>query len=98
MAMMAYLRDFFRVLNLPCKEHTRLLTRELDEPLSRGEQAGLRLHLLICRGCYRFKKQVRYLRSLIAADLKLLEQGAEMPAAVRERLSRMIRERTEPRP
>jgi hypothetical protein len=58
------LRDFFRVLNSPCREYAALFSRQLDEPLPRGVALAMRVHVLYCRGCARFRAQVRRLRDL----------------------------------
>lgn len=34
-----------------CKEATQLMSQDLDRKLSLVERLGLKLHLLICKGC-----------------------------------------------
>jgi hypothetical protein len=46
---------------LSCKEVTRLCSEEFERPLKLGEQASLRLHLVMCAGCANFRKQVQAL-------------------------------------
>lgn len=89
-----FLRDFTRTANQPCREQTRLISQSQDSPLSRGEAAGLRIHLLYCRGCKRFRQQVLRLRD-IAASMGRAEGATDgMPADVRERLdARLASER-----
>jgi hypothetical protein len=89
---MGYLRDIFRVLNLPCREHTALLSRQLDEPLAPGERLGLRLHLVYCRGCRMYRNQIVLLRSLAARLTEDLERGDVMPQDVRDRIARRAEE------
>jgi hypothetical protein len=84
--MIRFLGDMARVLNMPCRAHTELLTRQLDGPLSAGETFGLRLHLLICTGCRRFRSQIRRIRSIILSMQRETQDGPPMPQAVRERV------------
>lgn len=47
---------------LTCKEATRLLSQAQDGELPLAQRARLRFHLLLCRGCSNFKRQVEFLR------------------------------------
>ena len=46
---------------LSCRDSSELLSRSLDEPLPFGTRVGLRFHLLICRFCRRYGRQIRAL-------------------------------------
>jgi len=48
---------------LSCKDATRLASEKLDRELSLRERVALRAHLLICVGCARFEKQLRFMRT-----------------------------------
>lgn len=48
---------------LTCRQATHLLSERLDRPLSLRERLNLRVHLLICRGCRNFGRQMTFLRS-----------------------------------
>lgn len=50
---------------LTCRESSRLLSEDLDRPLSRAERMALRLHLALCRRCRRFARNVLALRDLL---------------------------------
>lgn len=54
-----------------CKEATLLAEKQLQQPLSRWERIGLRLHLLLCHFCRRYAKQSK------AIDKHLREMAAE---------------------
>lgn len=49
-------------LGLNCKEASRLLSRENDEPLPAPERARLRLHLVVCDACRNVEEQLSFLR------------------------------------
>jgi hypothetical protein len=50
-------------LKRTCKEATALLIAREDRALGRGDQLALRLHLLICKACPRFARQMLTLRN-----------------------------------
>lgn len=50
-----------------CKEATQLMSQGLDRRLSFRERMGLRLHLLICRGCEATEKHFSFLRTATEA-------------------------------
>lgn len=55
-----------------CQEATRLISEAQDRPLAVGEHTGVRLHLMICVNCRRFKAQMGVLRQATG----LLASGA----------------------
>ena len=79
-----------RVLTMRCREHTALFSRQLDSPLSRGEAFGLRIHILYCGGCRRFREHLRHLQSLGQTLSRQAEMESGLPADVRERLNARI--------
>lgn len=51
-------------LSPSCREATRLQSEAMDRPLSLRKRIGLRLHLMLCRWCRRYGKQIGFLRSV----------------------------------
>lgn len=47
-----------------CKEATRLQSEALDRPLGLRQRIGLRIHLILCKWCRRYGKQIGFLRSV----------------------------------
>jgi len=45
-----------------CREVTELVLLGEERPLSLGERLAVRMHLLICKACPRFLKQVQLMR------------------------------------
>lgn len=82
--MIGFVRDVFRVLGMPCREHTALFSKQLDEALPPGIAAGLRIHILYCGGCKKFRAQIRRLRDLTVAIGQNLDSGEAMPKTVRD--------------
>ena len=62
--MIGFVREVIRVLGMPCREHVALFSKQLDEPLPLGTAAGLRIHILYCGGCKKFRAQIRRLHDL----------------------------------
>lgn len=90
--MIGYVRDVGRVLSLPCREHTKLFTRQIDEPLSGGVAMGLRIHILYCTGCSRFRRQIQRLHELTGTIGREVNSGEGLPVPVRERVTTRIGE------
>lgn len=54
-------------LSPSCKEAARLQSLALDHPLRPRQRIGLRIHLILCKWCRRYGRQIRFIR---AAALK----------------------------
>ncbi|UUM26632.1 zf-HC2 domain-containing protein [Acinetobacter colistiniresistens] len=52
---------------LTCRQATQLLSEKQDRPLLLREQTHLQLHLLACRSCRRYGKQIKNLSQLAQA-------------------------------
>lgn len=44
---------------LNCRQATENISAQLDDVLSPGERRALRVHLVICRNCRRYLRQMR---------------------------------------
>jgi hypothetical protein len=54
-------------LRRTCREVTHLVLEGEDRTLTIGERVVLRLHLMACRACPRFVRQVRFMREAMRA-------------------------------
>ena len=89
--MMNWITKTIRALSLNCKEAVRLQSDALDRPLSPAQRAGLRLHLLLCKWCRRYGRQIKFLR-IVARDCDHVREPAQpLPAAARERIRRALK-------
>ena len=61
-AIIARLKSGLNSLSPTCREATRLQSEALEHPLAPMRRLGLWLHLLICKWCRRYGRQVRFLR------------------------------------
>ena len=74
-------------LSPSCHEATRLQSEAMDRRLPLRKRVGLRIHLILCRWCRRYGKQIRFLRQAA------YEHSDELVEAVPQRLSAEARER-----
>lgn len=82
---------------LSCKEAIQLITQAMDRPLRWKDRLGLWFHILMCRYCYRFYKQIHWLRLICKNESKafeneLLKQDS-LPSEARDRIAEKITER-----
>ena len=54
----------WKVLTLPCREAARLTSESLDRPLPAHDRLAVRLHILVCVSCRRYRRQVLALRRI----------------------------------
>ena len=47
---------------LSCKDVTKLLSEAMDRSLPLGKRIGVRFHLLICKFCARYERQLLLIR------------------------------------
>lgn len=81
---------------MSCKEATRLVSLSMDTSLPVGRRLGLRLHILICKGCARFERQLLSIRALLrrsgVASALLERRGEEaLSEEARERIRNSLR-------
>lgn len=86
----------WRMLNLPCREMTRLASESLDHELGALEWCALRSHMLYCKACRRFLRQILFLRRALKRLATRVETddalpGPELPSEVRERIKAALR-------
>lgn len=94
------LKNIIRILTLTCDQAAELLSHAQDGPLKRSERWALSFHLLICRLCRKYNRQLKLLRAILtrmaepwmddAAAPPLLDP--EQSQAFQSRLSEKIRE------
>jgi hypothetical protein len=91
------LSNIWRLLNLPCREISELVSLSLDDDLPRAERLAVTVHLLYCKACRRFRRQALTLKSAMArlASDPSAARLAEIPhltSEARGRIKRSLRE------
>ena len=84
-------------LSLNCKEAARLQSEALDHKLAFRKRLGLRIHLMICKWCCRYGKQVRFLRDAAREHPDKVSEPApeKLSDEARERIKRKLRAESE---
>lgn len=83
---------------LSCKDVTQLVSESLDGKLSLRRRLTVRLHLLMCKFCSRFRRQMLFL-SRVARDERLAEEtephrpGEGLSPDARSRLKQLLKDR-----
>jgi len=89
----AALKTVLRTLSPHCREASRLQSDAFDQSLSLPQQFGLRVHLLLCKWCRRYGKQIRFLRRAAHEHSEALTEAAphSLSPEARERLKQSLR-------
>jgi hypothetical protein len=77
-------------LNLNCREASRAQSEAMDHPLPPAKAAGLRLHLLICRWCRRYGRQIRFLRDASQRQETPKDSPKLLSQEARERMKKLL--------
>lgn len=78
-----------------CKTVTRMVSESMDTELPWGQRMKMRMHLIMCKYCSRFKRQLDLLRK---ASQSLASHPAEpdassvLPQDVRDHIKKALRE------
>jgi len=88
---MSWISKTLRVLSPNCQEAVRLQSDALDRPLSPAKRLGLRIHLLLCKWCRRYGRQIAFLRIVAQNCDHEHESDKTLPAEARERIQRALK-------
>jgi hypothetical protein len=95
----AWLEDWLSRNTPPCREVVRIISDEMDRPVSFRRRIGARFHFLICSWCLRYQKQIELIRALLRTtepgsptDAPDDLSGARLSDEARERLKRLTRQ------
>jgi hypothetical protein len=84
-------------LSVSCREAARLQSAALDRKLTLLERFGLRCHLLLCKWCSRYGRQIEFLRS-VAREQAQDDRHAPLPRLspeARQRIKRRLQSEKE---
>jgi hypothetical protein len=81
-------------LSLNCREASRAQSDALEAPLPPAKRVGLWIHLLLCKWCRRYGRQLRLLHCAAHEHAaQLAETGPEkLPADARARIKQRLQE------
>ena len=75
---------------LSCKDVTQLISESMDHSLPIGKRIGMRLHLLMCKFCARYERQLLLICETVSHIAATEEKPGESPG---ETLSEEAKER-----
>lgn len=76
---MAIGHSILKILTLKCREAAELTSASMDGELTPVDRWALRLHLLVCTACRRYRRHLRAMRGLLERAAKHLEDGGDLP-------------------
>ena len=81
---------------LSCKDVTQLLSESMDHSLPLGKRIGVRFHLLICKFCARYERQLALIRETVRHLVAAEETtggtlGEPLSEEAKERIRRSLR-------
>jgi hypothetical protein len=77
-----------------CKEVSRRVSESMDHRLPLYQRLLIRMHLLMCRYCARFRRQVMFIRELCRShqlDERSLDTTINLPTDARERIRQAVK-------
>ena len=74
-----------------CKDVSRKVSLSMDAPLPPGERLAVSFHLMMCRYCARFRRQLRQLR-VLSCNIDAAPTDDGLSAAARERIKNILKE------
>ena len=76
-----------------CKDATRLVSESIDRKLPFHQRIGIRIHLLMCKFCSRYEKQLVFLRKASRTQ-KMHDENTEsyisLPPEVQKRIKNFL--------
>jgi hypothetical protein len=80
-------------LSLSCKAAARLQSEALDHKLTLRQQLGLRIHLVLCRWCSRYGKQIALIHEAARSRSDEMEKSVpqQLSDEARERIRKQLR-------
>jgi hypothetical protein len=82
----------FRLLNLNCRNATRLVSDQQERPLDALERTGLAIHLMGCGNCRRYRDQIQMLDELCKAASDVPNDTNHLTSAARQRIHDRLRD------
>ena len=79
---------------LSCKDVTKLVSENLDRDLSLWRRIGLRLHVVMCKGCSAYRRQIESLNKVVSdhyRDDLTVKDCNDLPDDALERIKETLR-------
>ena len=76
-----------------CRKVTRMVSDSLDHKLPLYQRFGIRIHLMMCKFCSRYRNQLLLMRKIIGPkmmDKKETDLSIKLSSKARERIKRLM--------
>jgi hypothetical protein len=84
---------------LSCKDVTYLASKSLDAPLTLRQRWGMRLHLLFCRLCRRYVRNLRFIEQVLrrarGGKLECFSAHGKLSEEARERIQHALQDKNQ---
>ncbi len=87
------LKNILRILTLRCDESSQLMSKSQETYLTKAERWALKLHLLICRSCRKYEKQLKILRAVFKKMAQPSTYETEVPPLLDAKQTQALKER-----
>jgi hypothetical protein len=87
---MTLLKRLKQILTLTCEESTRLASESLERRLTRGERVAVRAHVMLCRSCRLFQRQIALIREAIRRGEATSDLSGSLSLDQRHRLRQAL--------
>lgn len=91
--MTRWLTNLLKRRTLSCNEIVQSISNSMERPPSLRQRLSIRLHLLICKWCFRYQKQIRFIHNILGDNPEKVGEtapGALSPEA-QERIKQALR-------
>lgn len=80
-----------------CKKVSGMISESMDRQLSLSQRMGIRFHLMMCKLCTRYQKQLLFIRETLRLGGKPREEDSTLPGLsheARKRIRKNILDKT----
>ena len=74
-----------------CDVITEKISESLDRKLSLKERLQIKVHLMYCKYCLRYRDQIMYMRKLLEKDTASILKDVKLDTAQKSRMKEQIR-------
>lgn len=91
--MTRWLTSFLARHTPSCKEIIQLISNSMERPPSLRQRLSIRFHFLICKWCFRYQKQIRFIHNILGGNPEKVGETAPgaLPPEAQERIKQALR-------
>ena len=79
-----------------CKKVSHLVSESMDHDISPARRIGIRFHLMMCRYCWRYQRQLKTIRQMVRTSVKEKDMPTHTLSDLKKRaLQEIIKQHTD---